>query len=100
MLISLMFQLAPSPQTADKSDLYRLLVAQSRALLEDERDPIARAANLASLLYHQLPGLNWAGFYFWNGSELVLGPFQGNRRAPVSPGAGVCAGGPWPRGGR
>ena len=24
-----------------------------------------------------MPGLNWAGFYFFDGTELVVGPFQG-----------------------
>lgn len=86
-----MFQLAPSAQAVDKRELYPLILAQSKALLDDERDPIARAANLASLLYHQLPGLNWAGFYFWNGSELVLGPFQGKPACTrIAWGRGVC----------
>ena len=34
-------------------------------------------ANLSALLYHALPRLNWVGFYFFDGSELVVGPFQG-----------------------
>ena len=37
--------------------------AQLRSLLEEERDLIANAANMASLLFHSLPDLNWAGFY-------------------------------------
>ena len=42
-------------------------------------------------VYHGLPDLNWAGFYFREGAELVLGPFQGKPacvRIPV--GKGVC----------
>ena len=42
-----------------------------------ERDRIANAANLSALVYSALPGLNWAGFYFFDGKELVVGPFQG-----------------------
>jgi GAF domain-containing protein len=34
-------------------------------------------ANCASLIFHSVPKLNWAGFYLLKGGELVLGPFQG-----------------------
>ena len=76
---------------ADKTELYRLLDAQAAALLEGEADAQANAANLAALLFHQLPDLNWAGFYFEKGGELVVGPFQGLPacvRIPI--GRGVC----------
>ena len=63
--------------TAAKSELYRDLAAQLAALLDGESDWIANAANMAALIYHGLPELNWAGFYFRRGGELVLGPFQG-----------------------
>lgn len=56
-----------------------------------ERDPWANAANAAALVFECLPDLNWAGFYFLRGGELVVGPFQGRVacvRIPV--GAGVC----------
>jgi L-methionine (R)-S-oxide reductase len=52
-------------------------VQQARALLHGERDRIANAANLSALVYHALPSLNWVGFYFFDGKELVVGPFQG-----------------------
>jgi L-methionine (R)-S-oxide reductase len=60
-----------------KPDAYRELNAQLAGLFADERDGLANCANLAALLYELLPDLNWAGFYFLRGSELVLGPFQG-----------------------
>jgi len=63
--------------SGSKSDQYAQLLAQARALMHGERDRIANAANLAALVYHGLPGLNWAGFYFFDGRELVVGPFQG-----------------------
>ena len=47
-----------------KRALYDDLAAQLAALLEGESDPIANAANTAALIYHGLPDLNWAGFYF------------------------------------
>src|SRR5262245_1549795 len=56
-----------------------------------ERDPWANAANAAALLFELLPDLNWAGFYFQRGGELVVGPFQGRVacvRIPI--GSGVC----------
>lgn len=46
-------------------------------LFLDERDAVANMANLASLLYHILPDVNWAGFYLLKENELVLGPFHG-----------------------
>ena len=45
--------------------------------MHGETDRIANAANLSALLFNALPDLNWAGFYFFDGRELVVGPFQG-----------------------
>lgn len=71
-----MFSAAPS--TADtKAGRYAELVEQARGLLAGERDRIANAANFSALVYQGLPDLNWAGFYFYDGAELVVGPFQG-----------------------
>jgi L-methionine (R)-S-oxide reductase len=71
---------------------YDLLVAQVEALLADERDFIANAANFAAFIYHELPELNWAGFYFpASTGELVLGPFNGRPACTRLPkGRGVC----------
>jgi GAF domain-containing protein len=60
-----------------KPELYRELAAQISALVQDETDPVANMANAASLIFHSVPRLNWAGFYLLKGGELVLGPFQG-----------------------
>lgn len=77
--------------TANKPAAYAELVAQARALLAGERDRIANAANFAALVYHALPDLNWAGFYFWDGNELVVGPFQGKPACVrIALGRGVC----------
>lgn len=65
------------PLSGDKPAQYAQLAAQARTLLAGERDRVANAANLSALLYHALPDLNWAGFYFFDGRELVVGPFQG-----------------------
>ncbi|HVI24698.1 MAG TPA: GAF domain-containing protein [Xanthomonadaceae bacterium] len=66
-----------SALSGSKPEQYAQLLAQARALLHGERDRIANAANLSALVYHALPRLNWVGFYFFDGTELVVGPFQG-----------------------
>lgn len=63
--------------TGSKPEQYAQLLAQARALVHGESDRIANAANLSALVYHALPQLNWVGFYFFDGTELVVGPFQG-----------------------
>lgn len=77
--------------TQPKPVLYASVVAQTRALLEGERDLIANLANTAALLYHSLPDLNWVGFYLLKDGELVVGPFQGKPACVrIALGKGVC----------
>ena len=86
-----MFELATAQPFTTKADLYDALYGQLAGLLAGERDAIANLANAASLIFHTLPDLNWAGFYLMRGDELVLGPFHGKPaciRIPVS--RGVC----------
>lgn len=74
-----------------KSEQYADLVEQARALLSGERDRVANAANLSALAFHALPDLNWLGFYFYDGHELVVGPFQGKPACVrIALGRGVC----------
>jgi GAF domain-containing protein len=74
-----------------KIDLYDQLAAQLASLLAGERDLIANAANFSALIFHALPDLNWAGFYFVKNDELVLGPFQGKPACVrIAVGQGVC----------
>ena len=74
-----------------KSKLYASLVVQLMSLLKGEYDLVANAANFSALLFNSLPNVNWAGFYFLRGDELVLGPFQGNPACVRIPlGKGVC----------
>jgi len=68
---------AAAALTGTKPEQYAQLLAQAQALFANERDRIANAANLSALVYHALPQLNWVGFYFYDGRELVVGPFQG-----------------------
>jgi len=86
----------PAPWTGSasangKPALYRDLIQELNALLTGERDPTANAANAAAAIYHSLPALNWAGFYFLQDGALVLGPFQGRPACVRIPmGKGVC----------
>jgi GAF domain-containing protein len=68
------------PPSGTKAELHSELRAQAGALFEGERDLTANAANLAALIFHTLPDLNWAGFYWLKGGELVLGPLPGQAR--------------------
>ncbi|HEY4114918.1 MAG TPA: GAF domain-containing protein [Rhizomicrobium sp.] len=82
---------AAEKPSGTKAEIYRELLLQARGLFEGERNAIANAANLASLIYHGLDDLNWAGFYFVRGGELVLGPFQGKPACVrIAMGRGVC----------
>jgi GAF domain-containing protein len=79
------------PLTGSPQQRYAQLDAQLGLLIGDERDFVANMANMAALIFHQLPDLNWAGFYLMKHGELVLGPFQGKPaciRIPL--GKGVC----------
>jgi GAF domain-containing protein len=74
-----------------KTEQYAELAEQARGLLSGERDRIANAANLSALVFHALPQLNWVGFYFHDGNELVVGPFQGHPACVrIALGRGVC----------
>jgi L-methionine (R)-S-oxide reductase len=76
---------------ANTEEFYAELARQAEGLLAGERDWIANAANLSSLIYTSLPDLNWAGFYFLKGDTLVLGPFQGKPACVrIAIGRGVC----------
>jgi L-methionine (R)-S-oxide reductase len=77
--------------TSDKAALYEQLVEQARGLLHGETDRIANAANFAALVWHAVPDINWCGFYFFDGTELVVGPFQGRPACVrIALGRGVC----------
>lgn len=70
---------------------YPDLLTALRAIVQDERDFIANAANCAALLFHGLRDVSWAGFYLTQGKDLVLGPFQGKPACVrIAWGRGVC----------
>ena len=75
----------------DKPADYARLGQDLSALLAGESDLVANAAHTAALLFAALPEVNWAGFYFLRGGELVLGPFQGKPACVrIALGHGVC----------
>ena len=84
------FQPEPSAATT-KAEAYRDLAVQLAGLLGSEADATANAANTSALIFASLPDLNWAGFYFLRGDELVVGPFQGQPACVrIALGRGVC----------
>lgn len=77
--------------TDDKAAGYAAVLEQARALTRGEKEHVANAANISALLFHALPDVIWAGFYLFDGSELVVGPFQGKPACVRIPmGRGVC----------
>ena len=80
-----------SDPSLSKAAIYREIGVQLSGLFSDERNGLANAANMCALLYQMLPDVNWVGFYFMQGGELVLGPFQGKVACVRIPlGRGVC----------
>lgn len=70
---------------------FPLLRSQLVALLADETDALANAANFIGLLTAALEDVNWTGIYVLREDELVLGPFQGLPACVRIPlGKGVC----------
>lgn len=77
-------------QSNNKTDQYKSLIPQIRALIAGEADLIANLANICAALKEQFKWL-WVGFYLVKGNELVLGPFQGPVACTrIAKGKGVC----------
>jgi GAF domain-containing protein len=75
----------------DKETFYKILLVKLEGLLSSEKDWLADIANASALLFNNLDNINWAGFYLYKGSELVLGPFQGRTACTrIKMGKGVC----------
>jgi L-methionine (R)-S-oxide reductase len=80
-----------SDASLSKAGTYREISMQLAGLFSGERNGLANAANMCALLYQMLPDVNWVGFYFMQGGELVLGPFQGKVACVrIALGRGVC----------
>jgi GAF domain-containing protein len=84
-----MFELPTS--TAHEEEHRSNVLRSIEHMTAGEHDLIANCANVASVLYHSLDAVNWAGFYLFDGTELVLGPFHGKPACiRISIGRGVC----------
>lgn len=71
--------------------MYELIKKELISLLEEEKNFIANASNFSALIFNRIKSLNWVGFYFISGDELVLGPFQGKPACiRIKLGNGVC----------
>jgi GAF domain-containing protein len=78
----------PQAEAVSKRDS---LDSRVDALLADQTDAIANAANLAAEVFHGVDRINWCGFYFLKKGELVLGPFQGRPACTtIALDRGVC----------
>lgn len=80
-----------SPAATTAAELWAETTDAAAAIVAGEPDGIANMANVAALVWQAIPDLNWAGFYRFDGRELVLGPFQGKAaciRIPLD--KGVC----------
>jgi len=85
-----MAEVVQLPQGATREELYNALTPQLSGLLSGETNLIANAANFSALV-HTAFGFHWVGFYWVQGGELVLGPFQGPVACTrIARGKGVC----------
>ena len=79
------------PAATDPAARWAELSDACAAITAGESDAIANMANVASLVWQAIPDLNWAGFYRFDGTGLVLGPFQGKAACiRISLDQGVC----------
>lgn len=75
----------------DKETFYKILNVKLEGLLASESNWMANICNAAAHLFSNLETINWAGFYFINEGELILGPFQGKTACTrIKIGKGVC----------
>ncbi|WP_049503769.1 GAF domain-containing protein [Streptococcus oralis] len=62
---------------SEKELLYQTINEQLSYLLEGEPNVLANLSNASALLKTSFPNTVFAGFYLFDGNELILGPFQG-----------------------
>ena len=76
---------------SEKEVLYQTLNEQLSLLLEGEPNVLANLSNASALLKSTFPNTVFAGFYLFDGNELILGPFQGGVSCErIALGKGVC----------
>ena len=76
---------------SEKKSLYQTINEQLSYLLEGEPNVLANLSNASALLKTSFPNTVFAGFYLFDGNELILGPFQGGVSCVrIALGKGVC----------
>ena len=76
---------------SEKESLYQMVNTQLTALLGGEPNVLANLSNSSALLKTNFPNTVFAGFYLFDGNELILGPFQGGVSCVrITLGRGVC----------
>ena len=76
---------------SEKESLYQTINEQLSYLLEGEPNVLANLSNASALLKTSFPNTVFAGFYLFDGNELILGPFQGGVSCVrIVLGKGVC----------
>ena len=74
-----------------KQSCYQMLNEELSFLLEGESNVLANLSNASALLKSRFPNTVFAGFYLFDGRELILGPFQGGVSCiRIALGKGVC----------
>lgn len=76
---------------SEKELLYQTVNEQLSFLIEEEPNVLANLSNASALLKTNFPNTVFAGFYLFDGNELILGPFQGGVSCVrIVLGRGVC----------
>lgn len=76
---------------SEKKSLYQTINEQLSYLLDGEPNALANLSNASALLKTSFPNTVFAGFYLFDGNELILGPFQGGVSCVrIALGKGVC----------
>ena len=76
---------------SEKESLYKTVNKQLSFLLEGEPNVLANLSNASALLKSTFPNTVFVGFYLFDGTELILGPFQGGVSCVrIALGKGVC----------
>ena len=76
---------------SEKESLYQTINEQLSYLLEGEPNVLANLSNASALLKTSFSNTVFAGFYLFDGNELILGPFQGGVSCVrIALGKGVC----------
>ncbi len=70
---------------------YIALIPQLENLLKREDNYLSNLSNFTAAIKQSFDKVSWVGFYFYDGNNLVLGPFQGKVACTnIKPGKGVC----------